>query len=125
MSLPRDVARLRRDQSTRARRSPRAGAPIPVRVGTDTFSAVTDAYGVAQLEVTAPRGRVAVLKVRCPTHTGGQMVIGGATAPGSPEGSGMDVPLPRGQTVSLDVVIYDAGGSPMFGKTVAALVFAF
>ena len=126
MSLPRDVARVRRDQAARARRSPRAGVTLPVRVGTDVFSDVTGVDGIATIEVTAPRGRVAVLKGRAPTHTGGFMVIGGATAPGVPSyGAGIDVPLPRGQSVSIDVLLLNSGGSPVSGRTVSASVFAF
>lgn len=128
MSLPRDVARLRRDQSTRARRSPRAGVPIPVRASTDIVTGTTDGSGEVTLSVTAPRGRVAVVMVRSPTHTGGTMAIPGygQTVPGSPSGAFAQVVVPTASTVvDIDVTLYNAGGSPVSGRTVTAQVFAF
>lgn len=128
MSLPRDVARLRREQSTRARRSPRAGVPLPVRASTDYVEDTTDGSGEVTLEVATPRGRVAVVMVRSPTHTSGTMVLAGwgQTAPGTPSGAFAQVVVPgAGTVVDVDVALFTSSGSPVSGRTVTAQVFAF
>lgn len=127
MSLPRDVARLRRDQSTRARRSPRAGVPLPVRIGDDSAQGTTDVNGEVTLTVPAPRGRVVGVSIIAPTHTAGVMTVPGAqNVPGSPLGASAQVVLPRtGATLDITVYLYNAVGSPVAGRTVGAFTFAF